>query len=198
LGLPEGEHLLALPREMTAEMDWDAGRWLMARRPALDEQQLQRWIGASRQETLPRSANLYLFGGLGQPPALNMLAAERRLIIAAASGAVLLIGLLLIHVVRLRRPASLLVLAVALAAIALVAPDLALLAGQGALLGLAIAGAAALWNGMRVGRPRVSAAPSTLTGRAHESAVKPAPVMRPDRSSQITATAPAAAIEVRP
>jgi hypothetical protein len=198
LALPEGEHLLTLPREMTAEMDWDPGRWLMSRRAALDEQQLQRWIGASRQQTLPRSANLYLFGGLGQPPALDIVAAQRRLIIAAASGLILGIGLLVIHVPLLRRPTALLGLAVALPALALAAPDLALLVGQGALLGAAIACAVALWNGLRAGKTRVAPSPSTITARAPASAIKSPPVVRADRSSQITATAPAAAIEVRP
>jgi hypothetical protein len=198
LALPEGEHLLTLPHEMTAEMDWDAGRWLMARRPALDQQQLQRWIGASRQEALPRSANLYLFGGLGQPPVLETVIAQRMLIIAAASGAVLLIGLLLLHVSRLRSPSLLLALAIVLLAIAWISPDLALLAGQSALLGLAIAGGAALWSALRPGRTRALPSPSTITRRVPDSAVQPAAVVRPDRSSQITATAAAAAIEVRP
>jgi len=200
LALPESEHLVTLPRELSTEMHWDADRWLMTRRPALDEQQLQRWIGATRQEPLPRGANLYLFGGLGQAPALDLVAAHRRLIVATASGAILLVGLLLVHVPRFRSPSLLLLAAVFLAAGSLIAPDLAVLAGQGALLGLAIIAAAAGWTWFKSGRSLLAPAPvSTVTVRPRDSALAQSPVVvRPDRSSQITATASAAAVEVRP
>jgi hypothetical protein len=198
LALPPSEHLLVLPREWTAEMQWNTDPWLLKHRPALDEQQLQRWVGASRQEPLPRGANIYLFGGLGEAPALEVLVAHRRLIVAGCSGAVLLIGLLLVHVPRLRSPSLLFVAAVLVAGLAVVAPDLALLAGQSALLGLTIAAAAAAWIWLRAGHALPSHAPlSTLGARPRELAMaQPPAVARADHSSQITSTA--AAIEVRP
>src|SRR5207253_803652 len=94
---------------------------------------------------LPRGANEYLFGALGQWPTLRVVAVQRRVMVSVASVAILGIGLLLIHVPRLRSPGALLSVAVILGAGAMIAPQAAPVALQGALVGLGVAIAAATY-----------------------------------------------------
>src|SRR5439155_12373062 len=131
--LPEDRHLIASPDELTSEMAWATDRWPQMQRPVMDQRQLEAWIKASRQPLLPRGANEYLFGGLGRWPTLNVVAAQRWLIVSLASVAVLVFGLLLIHVPGMRSPGVLLTAAVIIAAGAVVTPQAALVAAQGAL-----------------------------------------------------------------
>jgi hypothetical protein len=93
------------------------------------------------------------------------------------------------------------VVAVLLGAVAVAAPDLALLAGQGAVLGLLVAFAAAAWAWLTAGRTIFAARPAhTTVTRGRESASTQPPAPRSERSSRITSTAPAGApiMEARP
>jgi hypothetical protein len=191
--LPEDEHLVALPTGLAPEMAWSAEHWFVARSPTLDQRQIEGLLGASRQPLLPRGANEYLFGALGQAPSLSVVAVHRRLLLASASGSVLLLGLALVHVPRLRHPLALLVLAVGLGALALAFPDLALLAGQMALLGILVALAAAVWAWLGLGRTLWTPSPAReVSARPRETASTHSPLSKPDRNSPLsTATAPA-------
>jgi hypothetical protein len=178
VAMPDDQYLIA-PAGMAAEMAWSSDRWLGGRRPVMDQTQLETWIKASRQESLPRGVNEYLFGTLGRWPTLHMAGAHRRLVVGLASGAMLILGLLLVHVPRLRSPGLLLAAGVAIIGGAVAAPELALLAAQGAVLGVLIAAGAAAFAWLSFGR-RVLPAPVVTTVEAME---------RPDRSSRITTTA---------
>src|SRR5262249_47759695 len=142
LVLPEDQHLIASPGELTSEMAWAADRWPLRQRPGMDQRQLEAWIKASRQPVLPRGANEYLFGALGRWATLNVVAAPRWMIVSVASVMLLGFGLLLIHVPRLRNPAVLLTVAVVVAGAAVAAPQAAVVLAQGAILGLIVAMAA--------------------------------------------------------
>jgi hypothetical protein len=192
--LPEDEHLVSLPADLAPEMAWSAENWFLARRPTLDQRQLEGLLGASRQALLPRGANEYLFGGLGRSPRLSVIAFHRRFLLALASGGVLLLGLALVHVPPLRHPLVLFVLAVGLAGLALAFPDLALLAGQMALLGVLVALAGAIWAWLGFGRTLwADPSPSQVTTRPRETASTHSPLRKPERGSPLsTATAPAA------
>jgi hypothetical protein len=82
----------------------------------------------------------------------------RPLIVMAASGAALVLGLLLIYVPGLRHPAILLVGAVGLGAAAAIYPEPALLLAQAASLGVVLTIVAGVFQGRaarrRVGPPR--------------------------------------------
>jgi len=199
--LPEDRHLVASPDELTSEMAWAADRWPLMRRPVMDQRQLEAWIKASRQPLLPRGANEYLFGGLGSWPTLNVVAAPRWFVVSLASVAVLVFGLLLIHVPPMRSPGVLLTAAVIVGGMAVAAPQAALVLAQGALLGVAVAVAAVAVAWVAAGRTRFAAPPpSSAAARPRESSLARTTTPRPDRSSRLSATAPAAThvVEARP
>jgi hypothetical protein len=202
LVLPQDEHLLATPEEWAAEMAWSSAgplQGLVGRRPVMDQRQLEAWIKASAQESLPRGVNEYLFGTLGRWPTLPVICSHRRVIVPLASVAVLIVGLLLVHVPQLRSPSFLLVVAVALGAGAVAAPDLALLLARAATFGLLVAAGAAAWAWLATSR-RMTALSSASTApvRVRESPSTQPPSPR-ERSSRVTSTAAAAPMmEVRP
>jgi hypothetical protein len=146
LVVPDGEHLLQLPREMSAEMAWSPDYLRLQRRPLLDQRQLESWMKASRQDALPAGANEYLFGSLAQWPTLSITAASRLVIVSIASFCVLAIGLLLLNLAWLRSPLVLFIAAIALVASAVVWPEAAILISQGSLLGIVIGTALLFWN----------------------------------------------------
>jgi hypothetical protein len=201
--LPEDLHLVVPPDELAAEMTTSvpsATNWLPRRRPVMDQAQLEAWMKASRQEPLPRGANEYLFGGLGRWPALSVVTAHRRLVVSLASGGVLALGLLLVHVRGLRSPSVLLATAIVLAGLAFAAPDLALLASQGAILGVLVMLGAATWVWLASGQTAFRApAVNSSISRPREGSSMRSHAQRPDRSSRITTTArPGPLMEARP
>ncbi len=193
--------MIASPDELTSEMAWAADRWPLMQRAVMDQRQLEAWIKASRQPLLPRGANEYLFGALGRWPTLNVVAAPRWLIVSLASIAVLMLGLLLIHVPQVRSPGLMLIVAVIVAGGAVTAPQAALVLAQGAMLGVAVAIAAMAVAWATSGRTRFAAPPvSSSAARSRESSLAKTATPRPDRSSRLSATAPAAThvVEARP
>src|SRR5436305_2576860 len=104
LALPEQQHLLLPPADLAKEMAWTLDRGFVARQPIMDQRQLEAWIKASAQDSLPRNVNTYLFGTLARWPVFEISAAHRRLIVSIASGSVLALGLLMLHVPPLRSP----------------------------------------------------------------------------------------------
>ena len=112
----------------------------------------------------------------GRWPTLNVVAAQRWLIVSLASVAVLVFGLLLIHVPGMRSPGVLLTVAVIIAAGAVVTPQAALVAAQGALLGLAVAVVAVALAWMAAGG-------SWTSGAAPESSPCASPACSRNRSA---------------
>jgi hypothetical protein len=201
LVLPEDEHLLVPPDNLSSEMAWATDRLPIGQRPVMDQRQLEAWMKASRQPLLPRGSNEYLFGGLAQWPTMSLVVAQRRLIVSLASAFVLAVGLLLIHVPRMRSPGVVLILAIMIVAAALMAPLAALITAQGAILGMAIAIAATVLAWLASGRTTVAApAVNSTAGRARDSSIARVVSPRADRSSRLSATAPAAThiVEARP
>jgi hypothetical protein len=113
---------------------------------------LEVWIGASRQDSLPRGANEYLFSTLGQSPPLGFTTMGRRTLLVLGGGIALLLGLALLHIAALRRAETLLVAAVLIVALGFALPDAAALVGQTAVLGLAVAAVVGIWIWMASGR----------------------------------------------
>jgi hypothetical protein len=166
LCLAEDEHLVAPPADWAGEMRWAVSEWPLARRAALDQEQLEVWIGASRQDPLPRGANAYLFSTLGQARPLEFMSADRRTLLVAGAGAALVIGLAIVHLRAIRRPEAVLVLAVVVAALGFGLPDAGALLAQAAVLGLVVALAAAAWSWAISGRTILSTAPGSTVLRA--------------------------------
>lgn len=136
LALSPNERLLFSPAAMTLEMQWQRRGLFLERFGSLDQAQLEQWIGASRQEPLPASVPRYLFSGFGDIAAIKVAVAPRWAIVLVFSGVTLSCGWLLIYVPRLRHPAVLFFLGVAVLAATAAAPDLAAVVAQASLLGL--------------------------------------------------------------
>ena len=138
LATPSTDHLLLLPRGATPEMSW-AQRGVFRHRVAdLDQVDLERWIGASRQQGLPASLNNYLFSSFGETRNLQCTLGSRSMILLIVSGSALLAGLLLIHVRILRHPAVVFVGGLILVSTVLLYPDLATAVCQASFLGIGL------------------------------------------------------------
>lgn len=191
LVLPRNRILLWGDQAQAAGLAWRG--WLgWHRAPYYAQQDLERWIGAVNQDPVPPTMNTYLFTSFGAPERLTVALGSRTVVLLAASGLALCIGLALIYFPLLRHPVVLLTLGVVLLAMALIAPEMAILAGQAASLGIVLTLVARL---IRVVLQRSSRGPATVQGRAQfldsNSGVR---IGRPDGSSRIGASsAPTAA-----
>ena len=150
--------MACLPTSREYRWVWSGLVW--QREPALEQLELESWIGntpgavPSVQATGPSapgktpgqspaaSSNQYLYSTLGDPQPLHVYTISRARLVLFASLPLLLAGLLLIYVPATRHPGVLFTGAVAVAAVALIDPESALLVGQAAVLGLCLAGVA--------------------------------------------------------
>ena len=149
--LPRGEHVVSLPDELTGEYRWGWSGYFWGRQPLLDQAQLESWIGVRTSvAAVPATANRYLYGALGPVSRCELRTASRAGIVLGASGAALLVGLLLIYFPRARHPASLLTAPVLLASLGIMVPEPAILGAQAAALGLVLALMAGLLSHMVV------------------------------------------------
>ncbi|MCI0362211.1 MAG: hypothetical protein L0211_27340, partial [Planctomycetaceae bacterium] len=191
IGLPSDQFLVVPPADLSWEMQWQIAGWPIWSRPVRSQEDLESWIGASRQDPLPQGANQYLFSSVGSAPALAVSFASRRIILALGGGAALVIGLALLHVRALRRPEVVLAAAVILAALALAFPNVAVLAAQAAGLGLLIALAIALWSWFTSGRQVWTTEPASTQFAPAEPQSTAAREPRGERHSVLTtATVP--------
>jgi hypothetical protein len=204
--LPENQHLLFTTGDITNEMAWTGENWLIERRPVMDQRQLEAWMKASRQPTLPRASNEYLIGSLGQWPAVHAWIGYRPFVVSVASGMLLVAGLSLIHIPRLRSLSVGFPAAVGIAAATLIAPHAAIVIAQAGLLGLATVLAAALFSWLAARPLFPSVPPMASASRSRESSIArlagshaKRSGSRAEQSSRLSATAAAAgAMEPQP
>lgn len=136
LVLPPDEHLLIDPPDFTAEYAWTWADFHWGRHPLLEQSELEAWSGASAETPVPAATNRYLFSGIGAGDRLEVRTAGRSWLVLTASGATLVLGLLLIYVPVVRHPVFLLCAAVGILAMSAIYPEPMLLIGQAASLGL--------------------------------------------------------------
>jgi hypothetical protein len=177
LTLPENEQLLFAPTSHSEESSWAWSGFYWQRQPTLVERELESWIAAGlagdsfRPPAEPArqaaGANRYVFSGAGTIEPLEVYTLSRARLVLVASLPVLLCGLALIYFPVARHPAALFVLAVVVAAGSFVAPRSALVLAQASVLGLALAGIAALLAQM-LPRP----APATIPVRGSSQSLR--------------------------
>jgi hypothetical protein len=165
LCLPADHHLLGDPPNFIPDMHYSWRNWFWDRRGALDQEQLEEWVGASRQQAIPTQTNQYLFSGFGSLESMPIFALSRRILLAVAGAFVLGLGLSLLHVRALRHPTTALVIAVAVGTAALAWPAAGLLFAQGAGIAFAVVGIAILWQWAISGRTEWIA-PETVREKA--------------------------------
>ncbi|MGQ9576099.1 MAG: hypothetical protein ACUVUC_12350 [Thermoguttaceae bacterium] len=174
--LPAREHLLACPAGFDSESPWRWNGWLWVRQPAMEQPQLEAWSGARHLSNLPAQTNRYLFSSLGAAEYAQLRTASRAVIVLAASGLVLVAGLMGIYVRALRHPVVLLGAAVGLGSAAALNLEPAVLGSQAAAVGLLLAILAA-WlrriaeRRFRYGQRPGSSFPTDSTGRASAPAL---------------------------
>ena len=141
---PHSDHIAVGPSGIAQECRWGWQGFGWGRQPTLDQTQLEHWIGAAAQTPLPDGTNQYLFSSVGGIDAYDIYLASSAWIVLVASGAALVLGLLLIHFRFVRHPAILCLAAAAIACAGMLYPEPVLLAAQAAGLGLILAIAAGL------------------------------------------------------
>ncbi|HTN76940.1 MAG TPA: hypothetical protein VL096_16895 [Pirellulaceae bacterium] len=134
--LPDNEHLLLDPADLTPDMTW---RWRgthWSRVGTLSQSDLEAWSGARPQSELPTATNSYLYSTFGSLQTLQVRTELRRNMLLGWSGLALVIGLAMLYLPAGRHPALLLVAGVSLVALAGWNPDLAILFAQATVVGL--------------------------------------------------------------
>ena len=154
------------------------------------------WVGATPRPTLPERDNLYLFSTLGDVPAAEIQTASRTWIVLWASGAALVIGLMLIYLPAARHPAVLWRRAWRLLAAGLIAPEPAFLLAQAASLGLGLTLLTGLFaRGMSGRRRRVPPRKETSHSRVEVGSTRSP---RPPRSNGPASTESIPAVQPPP
>jgi hypothetical protein len=146
--LPRHRHLTLTPAGWTPEFQW---RWRglgWGRAASLDPQQLAAWVGAQQAAETSNPAHRYLLSAVGEVPPMRAWIAPRWALVFVPAAVVLALGLMLIYLPATRHPATLLVVAVLVLAGAAVAPEVAVLAGQSAVVGVGLVIVAALVHAM--------------------------------------------------
>jgi hypothetical protein len=138
LVLPQNEHVLIDPPGFVGEYYWKWDGYYWGREPLLNQSQLENWIGTSQHMVLPEGAGVYLFGNLGTADRAEIRTVGRTLMVSIASGAALILGLMLIYVPIIRHPFSLLALSLVLLSLTMIYPEPSAMIAQASGLGLAL------------------------------------------------------------
>lgn len=139
LVVPGHQHLIAFDSTLAPEFRWQAVNFGFSRVSRLEQAELEDWVGALDEVPLPESANVYLFSVVGDAESCEVAIARRSSIVFVASSLVLTACLLLLYVPVFRRAPSLIALAAVIATVALAFPEVAVLVGQAAVLGIVLA-----------------------------------------------------------
>jgi hypothetical protein len=135
---PAVQHLGWSPRELTAEWTWQWGGLCWKRTSPMSQRQLEELIGALPQEPPPASANSYVMSGRGTDGTAKAWILSRFILWFPVGLVAIAITFVALNFAVVRKPAVVFTLAIGLAALATIWPDLATLAGQTALLSLGL------------------------------------------------------------
>jgi hypothetical protein len=136
LVLPTDEHLIGAATDLTPEFEWKWSGLGLGRKSIWDQADLEKWSGATPADSLPPATNRYLFSTIGSPANFSAATAARWQIVLLSSGAVLIIGLLVLYVPRAARPAMLVAVGVFTLTLMIWTPAAAMLFAQAAILGV--------------------------------------------------------------
>jgi hypothetical protein len=137
ISLPQDQHLVWSPDELTREFQWHWRGTHFDRAPLMGSADLARWIEAQGEDGVPSAANQYVFSTLGELPRLEFASARRLWLVAGASAFAVGLSLLWMFAAWLRRPAAALLLAAAFLGVGFLYPDPAVVLAQASVLGVA-------------------------------------------------------------
>ncbi len=136
--LPSSDVLIRSDSTMTEDQKWQWSGLGWRRHSTSNQKDLEDWIGATHQAPIPSTTNRYLFTTFGAPYQMEVTTLSQGVLVFVASGTLLVVGLLFVYFPIFRHPVTLLVLGIVVFALAWFRTELAVLAGQAALLGLAL------------------------------------------------------------
>lgn len=132
--LPSSEHLVLQPANLTPEWQWTWSGLGWRRSSGSNQQELENWVGASSQSPLPTRLNRYLMSGLGIPVGIRFTIVPKPWIWLPVGASIIALTLLWTSLKVFRHPVALSSFFVALASVAIYAPDAAMVLGQLVLL----------------------------------------------------------------
>jgi hypothetical protein len=138
LAVPAIQHIGFASGQLTPEWIWKWNGLWWTRESVMKQHDLERWVGATHQTDLPLSVNSYLLSSFGGRRSFQIWVLSRFLMWLPIGLVAILVSILLISFRALRHPAFLLFAAGGLATAAMLAPDLAVLLGQTALMSLGL------------------------------------------------------------
>jgi hypothetical protein len=136
--VPSIQHLGIASTQLTPEWTWVWGGLYWERESGLSQSDLERWSGAMPQTELSGSVNSYVLSSFGSSRPFKVWVLSRFVLWLPVGLLAILSSVLLLSVRSLRHPAFMLVVAGLLLTAAMLAPDLAVLLGQAAVLSLGI------------------------------------------------------------
>lgn len=138
LCVPSNVHLFTPPATLNAEYSWQRQGPFFRRNSVYDFGALEEWSGSRHLPDPPQGANVYLFSGFGQINKVEVVLVDRSTLAAVSSLIVLIFGLIILHVKRLRRIWTLCLLTTALLFVSLWEPEIALVVLQASAIGCAL------------------------------------------------------------
>ena len=140
LAVPSIQHFGFASARMTPEWNWEWRNLWWNRESKMKQAELERWVGATQQTDLPVSINSYLLSSFGGGRSFQIWVVSRFLLWLPIGFLSIVISVLLVSFRSLRHPAFLLLGAGGIATAAMLAPDLAVLLGQTAVVSLVLVG----------------------------------------------------------
>ncbi len=138
LVVPSIHHLGVAPNNMTPEWAWSWGGLWWERSSGLRQADLESWSGATPQTETGGAVNSYVLSSFGSSRAFQVWVLSRFVLWLPIGLIAIAFSVLLVSFRSLRHPAFLLVVAGCVLSASMLAPDLAVLLGQTAILSLGI------------------------------------------------------------
>lgn len=136
--LPSDQHIVRSPARMTSASQW---QWLgsfWGLRPAMTQDALEQWSGASPRIAPKALQNQYLYTGLAPVLTIELVTAPRWLVVLVTSSVFLAVGLAWLYIPAVRRRWMLAALAIIVAVLSIAFPAPALLLAQAGAIGLIV------------------------------------------------------------
>lgn len=135
---PADELLVMAPNTIDSEDAWSPADLLQGHQSQLTQPWLEEWVGATQQEPPPQSTNQYVFSTFGSLETAGFRTVRRRWLLFTVAVAVIGLGLLPSYWRRLQQPGTLVVMALAVGAGAMMFPRQTLLLAPAAAIGAAL------------------------------------------------------------
>ncbi len=175
--LPGNMHIMTPPQGFSMEYRWGWNHMFWGRVPLWEQTALEQWCGAIQGAPVPVTMNRYVFAGMGSRDTLkdgvSFRLVNRTTLVVVLAFTVFILGFIFIHFSWTHHPLFLLGLLVAVGAVGVRYPDLALLALQASALGAVLVVISLLFNIFY--RPQATGQGKTKYMMEQDTTVSPSP-----------------------